>query len=525
MAAAARTRRAAVDQALGETAVGMVIGRGKRQAAQTLPVTDPYTEQVIAHIPDASPEDVDLAVRCARGALPLWASMDAKTSRRQALLNVAEAIEAKKEVLAAVETADCGKPFEESVWDMEDAATAFRFYAEEAARREDIQRVDVGDDEYQCHIRREPLGVIAAITPWNYPMLMAVWKVAPALAAGCTVVLKPSEHASLTCLLLGEIVAAHCPAGVLNVVTGCGSKAGNALASHPDVDKVGFTGSVPTGRLVAHAAAASAAGPKPVGLELGGKSPAVVFADAVTTQRLDDIVEWVLFGFAWTNGQICSATSRLLVQRPLYDAFIARLRDRMATIRACDPMEDGCRIGPVVTRGQYDRVLAHIDKALAAGARVASPGGAEALKGLRRRPASYPSTGYFVPPLVLTDVATTDAAWREEIFGPVVCARPFDTEADALALANDNAYGLASAVFTSDASRAERFERGVRAGIVWVSCSQPCFCQMPWGGYRSSGYGRDLGAQALENYTGHKSVVRYAAVRKPLGWYPSTSKL
>ena len=502
--------------------LGHVIGSfSSASSSSVVPCVDPFSEKVIAHIANASTEDVNLAVQCAKAALPLWASTT-KQMRQKALHAVADDIERQKDGLAAVETMDCGKPFEESVWDVEDVVTAFRYYADEAAQRDDIQRVDVGDEDYKCHIRKEPLGVVAAITPWNYPMLMAVWKVAPALAAGCTVVLKPSEHASLTCLLLGEIVRKHCPAGVLNVITGVGSISGAALASHPDVDKVSFTGSVPTGRAVAHAAAASAAGPKPANLELGGKSPSVVFADAITTMRIDDIAEWVLFGFAWTNGQICSATSRLLVQRPLYDALLDALRARIATIRACDPMETGCRIGPVVTRAQYEKVLAHVDRALADGAKIANPGGEHGtLGGNRRRPPSYPTSGFFVPPIMLTNVETTSAAWREEIFGPVVCVRAFDTEAEALALANDNVYGLASAVFTSDEGRADRFEKGIRAGIVWKQCSQPCFCQMPWGGYRSSGYGRDLGAQGLDNYLGQKSVVRYAAAHKPLDWYPA----
>lgn len=472
--------------------------------AETLDVIDPATEEVIHRLPVAGRAEVDRAVRAARAAFDAgpWPRMTG-AARAAVLRRIAKAIEADTDRLARIEVRDNGKPLPEAVWDVEDAAGCFAFYADLA---EDLDRsreepVALSDARFESRARREPVGVAAAIVPWNFPLLMASWKVAPALAAGCTVVLKPSELTPLTALELAAIAAgAGLPPGALNVLAGAGPT-GAALTAHPGIDKVAFTGSVPTGREVMKAAARDI---KTVSLELGGKSPFVIFADS----DLEAAVEWILFGIFWNQGEVCSATSRVLVEAPLWDRLLARLTEEAGRIPIGPGLDEGVLLGALVSRGQYDKVRAAIRQGVEDGARLVRGGD---------RPAHLPR-GHFLEPAIFTDVPETSALWREEVFGPVVCLRPFETEQEAVRLANDTPYGLAAAVMSRDLARAERVARAFRAGIVWVNCSQPTFTEAPWGGYRQSGIGRELGRWGFETYLETKQITTYTG-EAPWGWY------
>ncbi|MGO4835801.1 aldehyde dehydrogenase family protein, partial [Rhizobiaceae sp. 2RAB30] len=331
--------------------------------------------------------------------------------------------------------------------------------------------------------------------------LMAAWKVAPAIAAGCTMVLKPSEFTSLTALELGAIAAeAGLPKGVLNIVTGLGQEAGHSLVRHPAVKKIAFTGSVPTGAGIAAAAAQDI---KNVSLELGGKSPIIVFDDA----DIEAAVEWTLFGIFWNQGQVCSATSRLLVQKAIAQKFLDRLIDETRKITIGSGMTPGTLLGPLVSARHYERVGAFIESGRQV-ADLATGGG---------RPSHLPK-GYFIEPAIFLDVPADSAIWTDEIFGPVLCVRTFDDEAEALQSANDSAFGLAAAVMTTDDARAERVAERLEAGIVWINCSQPTFAEAPWGGMKKSGVGRELGRWGLANYLEVKQITRYVS-KEPWGWY------
>jgi betaine-aldehyde dehydrogenase len=331
---------------------------------------------------------------------------------------------------------------------------------------------------------------------------MAAWKVAPALAAGCTVVLKPAELTSLTALELAAVAdEAGLPAGVLNIVTGAGSIAGQAIIDHGQVDKLAFTGSGPVGSKIMAAAARDI---KRVSLELGGKSPFVVFDDA----DIDKAVEWIMFGIFWNQGQVCSATSRVLVHEAIYGRLLERLVEETNRIKIGNGLDEGTLLGPLVSKRQYDQVVAAIEGARKAGATVACGG---------TRPEGF-DRGFYLRPTVLTDVPLDSDAWKEEIFGPVVCMRSFKTEEEAVELANDSRFGLAAAVMSKDDARAERVAAAFRAGIVWINCSQPTFTEAPWGGYKESGIGRELGRWGLDNYLETKQITRFAS-EDPWGWY------
>lgn len=475
------------------------------QAGGSFEAINPATETVFARIAAGTAQDVDKAVRAARRAFDEgpWPQMPA-ADRAAALRRIATGITDRLKEIAAVETRDNGKPIPEAEWDVGDAAFVFNYYADlaESHEAEGAQSVDVGDEAFSSSISTEPLGVVGAITPWNFPLLMAVWKVAPALAAGCTMVLKPSEFCSLSCAILAEIIdAAGLPAGVFNLVTGTGPEAGAPLADHPLVDKLAFTGSVPTGRKVMTAAAA---GIRTVSLELGGKSPFIIFEDC----DVEKAVEWILLGIFWNKGEVCSATSRVLVQRGLYPRLMQRLVEATEAISIGPGDAPGVKLGPVVSRQQYDKVLAAIEAGKATSARLVTGGG---------RPAGM-TTGYYIAPTIFADVPTDAGIWREEIFGPVVCVNPFDTEEEALALANDSAYGLAGAVMSDDLERCERVASKLRAGIIWINCSQPTFTQVPWGGYKSSGIGRELGTAGFMGFREIKQITRYDHTRT-WGWY------
>ena len=469
----------------------------------TLPVIDPATEEVFHHIPAAMAEDAEAAIAAAREAFDHgpWPRLSGK-ERAVYLRAIAQGIRDRLPDLARIEVRDNGKPLPEAEWDLGDAAGCFDFYAGLAEELDgEVENITLSDDRFTAKAVREPVGVAVAIIPWNYPLLMAAWKVAPALAAGCTMVLKPSEHTSLTALELGKIAeVAGLPAGVLNIVTGLGADVGQALVDDPRVDKLAFTGSVPTG---ARLMAAAAKDVKNISLELGGKSPFVVFADS----DIEKAVEWIMFGIFWNQGQVCSATSRVLVQRDLYAPLLARLVQEAGRIKIGNGLEAGTLLGPLVNETQYRKVLGFIERARAEGVTVACGGKAEGV-----------AKGYFVAPTVLADPGLDSEAWVEEIFGPVVCIRPFDTEAEAITLANDSRFGLAAAVMSADDARCERVAKAFRAGIVWINCSQPTFTEAPWGGYKQSGIGRELGRWGLDNYLETKQITRLVS-DQPWGWY------
>ncbi|NKJ70751.1 aldehyde dehydrogenase family protein [Rhizobium leguminosarum bv. viciae] len=471
----------------------------------TCEVINPATEEVIHRIAAATAEDVDLAVKAARRAFDRDGWPKLTGARRAGYLRaIADGIRARQAEIARLEVLDNGKPFPEADWDVADAAGCFDFYAGLAEHLDNNpeEAIALPDARFTSKAVREPIGVAGAIIPWNYPLLMAAWKVAPALAAGCTVVLKPAELTSLTALELAAVAdEAGLPPGVLNIVTGAGSIAGQAIIDHRQVDKLAFTGSGPVGSKIMAAAARDI---KRVSLELGGKSPFVVFEDA----DIDKAVEWIMFGIFWNQGQVCSATSRVLVQDTLYKRLLARLIEETNKIKIGNGLDEGVLLGPLVSKRQHEQVVAAIENAQQAGATVACGG---------VRPEGF-DKGYYLQPTVLTDVPLDSAAWVEEIFGPVVCIRPFKTEEEAVELANGSRFGLAAAVMSKDDARAERVAAAFRAGIVWINCSQPTFTEAPWGGYKESGIGRELGRWGLDNYLETKQITRFTS-EDPWGWY------
>jgi betaine-aldehyde dehydrogenase len=478
----------------------LLIGGQWVATVATLPVVNPSTEEVLHHAPAASELDIDNAVKAARAAFGTWKQTTGQ-ERAKYLRAISEGIKGSKDHLARLETLQNGKPLPEALWDIDDTAACFEYYAQLAENLTLEEAVALPHPDFVSLARREPVGVVGQIIPWNYPLLMLAWKVAPALAAGCCSVLKPSELTPLTALELGNIALdAGLPAGVLNIVSG-GREAGAALSKHPDVDKLAFTGSVATGRKVMHEAAANI---KNVTLELGGKSPILVFDDA----DLEQAVEWIMFGIFWNKGEVCSATSRLLVQSEIAPKLYSRLKLECEKIKIGNPLEDGVLLGPLVSSGQHQKVLGYLETARHEGLSLLTGG---------KRPAHL-QKGYFLEPTIYTDVPTSSQLWREEIFGPVLVSRTFIDEAEALLLANSSDFGLGAAVLSANVERCERVARQLEAGIVWINCSQPTFCEAPWGGYKQSGIGRELGHWGLENYFETKQITRYTS-QKPWGWY------
>ncbi|XP_048229199.1 aminoaldehyde dehydrogenase 2, peroxisomal isoform X2 [Ricinus communis] len=421
-----------------------------------IPVINPSTEEIIGDIPAATAEDVEVAVEAAHNAFYRNKGKDwAYTSgafRAKYLRAISAKITEKKSELAKLEAIDCGKPYDEAAWDIDDVAGCFDYYAGLAEGLDAKQKAPVSlpMETFKSHVLKEPLGVVALITPWNYPLLMATWKVAPALAAGCTAILKPSELSSMTCLELGEVCReVGLPPGVLNILTGLGTEAGAPLASHPRVDKVAFTGSTATGSKIMASAAQMV---KPVSMELGGKSPIVVFEDV----DLDKAAEWTAFGCFWTNGQICSATSRLIVHESIANEFVDRLVKWCKNIKISDPLEEGCRLGPVVSGGQYEKILKFISTAKSEGATILF--GGDRPKHLKK--------GFFIEPTIIIDVNTSMQIWREEVFGPVICVKTFSTEEEAIELANDTTYGLGAAVISKDLERCDRVSKVLCGSIA-----------------------------------------------------------
>lgn len=475
---------------------------------RTFESIDPSNETIITHVAAADQYDIELAVQAARQAFDhgIWSSFTGK-QRAEYLHAIATEIRNNLKDLATLEVQDNGKPYPEAEWDINDAADCFDFYANLAEELDqDTERdIPLPDARFSSVVRKEPVGVACAIIPWNYPLLMAAWKVAPALAAGCTIILKPAEATSLTAIELGRIAEkVQLPAGVLNIVTGLGSEIGPALTMHAEIDKVAFTGSVLIGKEVMRNAAHNI---KNISLELGGKSSFIVFEDS----DIEAAVEWIMFGIFWNQGQVCSATSRVLIHEDIYDAVLNRLQTEAQKIKIGNGLEEGVKLGPLVNQKQYKNVLKAIEQGIEDGIPLISGG---------KRPDGF-TTGYFIEPTIFIDVPEDHLLWNEEIFGPVVSIRSFKTEKEAIDSANHSIFGLAGAVMSKDLARCNRVARALRAGILWINCSQPTFTQAPWGGYKQSGIGRELGEWGLENYLEVKQITSYNS-QQPWGWYLNT---
>jgi betaine-aldehyde dehydrogenase len=456
-------------------------------------VFNPATGEVIHQVAAGNVGDVDLAVRAAKDALAGWKNAGG-VLRGRFLRSIAERLTARAEELARLSSLNNGKPLAEARVDMADAATCFRYYADRATELEAGQgrAVAVPDMAYTARLRLEPAGVVSLIVPWNFPLVTTSWKVAPALAAGCTVVLKPSEVTPIVELELGAMAAeTGLPAGVLNIVTGTGVAVGAPMTVHPGVAKVSFTGSNGVG---ARVMAAAAAGIKGVGLELGGKSPIVVLDDADEGLA----AELIVGGIFYNAGQMCSATSRLIIDRKVAPRIMERVVAMARGLVPGDPMAPATTLGPLTTSAQYNKVNDYIARGRGEGLKLVTGGGRPV--GLER--------GWFIEPTIFDDVPVSSPLWREEIFGPVLCVRTFQGEAEAIALANDSEFGLVATVVGADDARTNRVADALEAGHVWVNSPQMIFVETSWGGFKASGIGRELGPWGLSNYLEVKHTTR-----------------
>ncbi len=476
----------------------MLIGNewGEATSGKTFDVENPATGEVIARVAEGGKEDIDRAVKAARRAFenPTWSRMTA-SDRGKLLWRLADLLEQNLDEFAELETLDNGKPVSVArVADVPLAADLFRYMAGWATKLEGntipISVPYAPGAEFHSYTLREPVGVVGQIIPWNFPLLMAAWKLGPALATGCTVVLKPAEQTPLSAIRLGElIVEAGYPEGVVNIVTGFGETAGAALAAHPDVDKVAFTGSTEVGKLIVQASGASNL--KKITLELGGKSPNIIFPDADLKAAIPGAANAIFFN----HGQCCCAGSRLYIHKSIFDEVIEGVAEQAKKIRVGDGLDPKTQMGPLVSREQFERVCGYLDSGLSEGARAVAGG-----KGKDGK-------GYFVEPTVLVDTKPSMKVIREEIFGPVVAAMPFDSPDEIAAVANDSIYGLAAAVWTKDISMAHKLAKRLRAGSVWVNCYNVFDAALPFGGYKQSGWGREMGHAALDLYTETKAVT------------------
>ena len=459
-------------------------------SGRRFPVVNPATEEVIAEVALGDAADVDAAVKGARACFESdgWRKLSAR-QRGRLLAKTADLLEARLDEFARLETAHNGKTLFESKIELGMTVNTLRYYAGWADKI-------VGDTlpvegPFFVYTLREPIGVVGAIVPWNFPLNIASWKFAPALAAGCTVVLKPASETPLTALLFAELVQeAGFPAGAFNVVAGGGSTAGAALVRHAGVDKIAFTGSTEVGRQIMKMAADTN---KRVTLELGGKSPNIVFADADVKAAVRGAQTGIFYG----KGEVCAAGSRLFLEDSIHDAFMSKLTERVKGLTVGDPMDKATRMGPVVSKAQMDTVLSYIEAGKQEGARLVTGGG---------RATVGNGKGYFIQPTIFDDVRNTMKIAREEIFGPVLSVIPFKSLEEGLAEGNATSYGLAAAVWTRDVAKALRAAQVIRAGTVWVNAYNLFDAALPFGGFKESGFGREMGAAGLEHYTEVKTV-------------------
>jgi betaine-aldehyde dehydrogenase len=481
-------------------------------SGNTREVLDPADATVLAVVSEGGAEDTDAAVEAARRAFDTGAWPRTPTAERAALLRrTADLLQRDREQIALTESMDTGKTLEEGRVDVDDVTAAFRYFADQAVNTSGGRVVDAGSPDVHSVVVHEPVGVCALITPWNYPLLQASWKIAPALAAGNTFVVKPSEVTPLSTVHLVRLLTeAGLPAGVANLVTGAGDPVGARLSEHPGVDLVSFTGGLASGTKVAAAAAPTV---KKVALELGGKNPNVVFADACATEEgFDTAVDQALNAAFIHSGQVCSAGGRLILEETVHDRFVTELVRRARRIRLGRGTEPGVECGPLVSQQQLDRTEEYVASAVAEGAVVRCGGERPEPSG------TLPATGYFYPPTVLDHCRRDMRVVREEVFGPVLTVETFRTEDEAVALANDTEYGLAGAVFSADTARARRVAARLRHGTVWINDYHPYLPQAEWGGFGRSGVGRELGPSGLDEYRETKHV--YENLRPaPVRWF------
>jgi len=474
---------------------GLYINGQWRSGSELLTVINPATEAQLATVAGGDALAVDQAVQAASVAFVSW-SQTCGAARGRILRAIAAGVAEQRATLMQLQSSNNGKPEFEAAIDVDDVIATFDYYASlaEALDEQQDRPVALPSEAFTARLRREPCGVVGLIVPWNFPMVTTAWKLAPALAAGCCVVLKPSEVTPLAELQLAKIIAASgLPDGVFNLVCGTGLAVGAPMAADPRIAKISFTGSNAVGVQVMQRAAETVKG---VSLELGGKSSLLVLADA----DLDLAVELASGGGFFNAGQMCSATSRVLVAEALLPEFLQRLTARAEAIEVGKPSDEGVEMGPLVNQAQYQRVLAHIEAGKQAGARLLCGG---------ERPADRP-LGYFLRPTVFTDVPLDSALWRAEIFGPVLCVRGYASETEAIALANDSEYGLVASVIGADPHATERVANALQAGLVWINAPQVIFPQAAWGGYKQSSLGRELGPWGMQAFQEIKHVIRAA---------------
>ena len=469
----------------------------------TRDIINPANGKIIRVVTEGCREDVKEAVAAAKRAFYEDGWMDTPAVERARLLfAVANSLESRAHEFSELETQDNGKPIRESEFDVSDAIACLRYYAGLSTKPHGIT-YEVPDN-VQAMVVREAIGVCGMIVPWNFPLLMSIWKLAPALAAGNTVVFKPSELTPLSIIKLFEIFEeVGFSKGVVNLVLGSGPVVGNEIAINMDIDKIAFTGGTSTGRSIMKAATSNI---KKISLELGGKSPNIVFADA----DFETAVDYALYAIFCNQGQVCSAGSRLLLEESIYDKFIERLAERAKKIKVGRGTDVGVEMGPVISMAHMNKILGYIE--------LGKNEGAKLICGGNRIITDELKDGYFVQPTIFVDTLPNMRIVKEEIFGPVLVVQKFKDESDAISLANDSIYGLAGGVFTNDISKAHRVIRKLRAGITWINAYQPTYNEAPWGGYKQSGIGRELGTFGYEEYTEVKQININLEV-KPVGWF------